>query len=112
VLVVGGSVLVALFLPSPSWGVALVVSALLWEFAEKAFWFRSTRRIPVAVGNETIIGRSVTAVSACRPDGWVKLVGEHWHARCATGARTGDRLVVEAVDQITLIVGRQETGAR
>jgi membrane protein implicated in regulation of membrane protease activity len=112
VLVFGGSVLLALLVLSPTWGVTLVAGALLWELAKKAFWFRSTRRIPVAVGREAMIGRSVTAVSACRPDGWVKLIGERWQARCAVGARVGDRLVVEAVEQITLIVGRPETGAR
>ena len=59
-----------------------------------------------AVGREALIGLPVTAVSTCQPEGWVKLGGERWKAHCSEGAGRGDSLVVEAVEQITLIVAQ------
>jgi membrane protein implicated in regulation of membrane protease activity len=47
-----------------------------------------------------------------RPEGWVRLGGERWKARCGEGAGVGDLLVVAAVDQITLIVARRSSPAR
>jgi membrane-bound ClpP family serine protease len=82
----------------------LVGCAIVWEIAEKAFWFRSTRRIPIAVGREAMIGLPVTVVSPCQPEGRVQLLGERWQARCTAGAGVGDTLVIEAVEQITLVV--------
>jgi membrane-bound serine protease (ClpP class) len=105
-LVIGASVLLAVFVVSPPWGAALVGCAVLWEAAEKLFWLHSSRRIPIAVGREAMIGQPVTVVSACRPEGRVKLLGERWQARCAAGARVGDTLVIESVEGITLVVGQ------
>ncbi len=101
----------ALFsLPSLScrhhWGQLLVGGALLWGIAEKLFLLRYSKRMPPAIGREALIGLPVTAVSACLPEGWVKLRGEQWKARCSEGAGVGDSLVVEAVEQITLIVAQ------
>jgi len=109
-LAIVSSVLLAMFVLSPSWGAALVGGAVLWELAEKLFWFRSTKRIPIAVGREAMIGLPVTVVSACRPEGRVKLLGERWQARCAAGARVGDTLVIESVERITLVVGKPSPG--
>ena len=105
-LIIVGSVLVALFVAPPPWGPLLVGCAIVWEIAEKAFWFRYTRRIPIAVGREAMIGLPVTVISPCRPEGRVQLHGERWQARCSAGAAIGETLVIEAVDQITLLVGR------
>ena len=106
VLFIAGSILLAVFVVPESWGAVLVGCAIVWEIAEKVFWVRYTKRIPVAVGREAMIGRPVTVVSTCQPDGRVQLFGERWKARCHAGASVGDRLVIEAVDQITLVVGR------
>ena len=65
---------------------------------------RQTRRLPVAVGPETLIGRRVDVVAACRPDGKVRLSSERWNASCPEGAEIGDAVVVERIDQLTLIV--------
>jgi membrane-bound serine protease (ClpP class) len=92
-------------LPTP-WGAVLVASVLLWEVAEKAFAIRYSRRLPVVVGRETLIGKPVTALSAIRPDGRVRLQGESWNAYCASGARRGETLVVEGVSGLTLVVGK------
>jgi membrane protein implicated in regulation of membrane protease activity len=105
-VLVAGSVVLALFVLSPLWGLLAVLGAVTWELAEKAFWYRSVRGIPVAVGQEAMIGRRVTATSRCQPDGRVKLGGECWHARCRAGAHPGDELVIERVEGLTLIVGK------
>ena len=101
-----GSVLLAIFVVPAPWGQLLVGGALLWEIAEKLFLLRYSKRMPPAIGREALIGLPVTAVSACLPEGWVKLRGERWKARCSEGAGVGDSLVVEAVEQITLIVAQ------
>src|SRR2546425_5241795 len=109
--VIFGSVLLALFVVPAPWGQLLVGGALLWEVTEKLFLLRYSKRMPPAIGQEALIGLPVTAVSACLPEGWVKLRGERWKARCSEGAGVGDSLVVEAVEQITLIVA-QSPGVR
>lgn len=88
------------------WAVTLVAAALLWELGEKLYWYRTTRSFPIAVGRETMIGASVTALSPCRPYGHVELRGERWRARCSAGAEAGEALVVESVDRITLVLRR------
>jgi membrane protein implicated in regulation of membrane protease activity len=109
-LVTGVSILLAAFVVPAPWGLVLVGCVLAWEIAEKAFLVRYTKRIPVAVGREALIGRQVTVLSACRPRGRVQLLGERWAARCAAGAGVGDTLVIEAVEQITLVVGKPHAG--
>ena len=101
-----GSALLAVFIVPAPWGQLLVGGALLWEIAEKLFLLRYSKRMPPAIVREALIGLPVTAISACLPEGWVKLHGERWRARCSEGAGGGDSLVVEAVEQITLIVAQ------
>ncbi len=83
------SVLLAIFVVPAPWGQLLVGGALLWEIAEKLFLLRYSKRMPPAIGREALIGLPVTAVSACLPEGWVKLGGERWKARCSEGAGVG-----------------------
>jgi membrane-bound ClpP family serine protease len=105
-VVLVGSILLAVFVVPAPWGQLLVGGALLWELAEKLFLVRYSKRMPPVIGREALIGLPVTAVSACLPEGWVKLRGERWKARCNEGAGVGDSLIVEAVEQITLVVGQ------
>jgi len=102
--VIVGAILLAVFVVRGPEGQLLVLGALLWEVAEKLVLLRYSKRMPPAVGREALIGLPVTAVSTCQPEGWVKLGGERWKAHCSEGAGRGDSLVVEAVEQITLIV--------
>jgi membrane protein implicated in regulation of membrane protease activity len=106
VLVAGLLLLVALHAVSVAWGGVLVVCALVFELAEKGFWWWTTRRIPHAVGAEAMPGRPVTVVSACRPYGRVRFGRESWNARCLEGAAVGECLVIDAVERATLIVSR------
>lgn len=103
-LVIVCAILVALFVAPAPWGALVVGSAIVWEIAEKMFWFRYTKRIPIAVGREAMIGLPVTVIAPCQPEGRVQLLGERWKARCTAGADVGDALVIEAVEQITLVI--------
>ena len=105
-IVAGVLLLVALHVVPASWGIVLVVAAIVFELAEKVFWYWITRRIPHAVGAEAMIGRTVTAVSACNPEGRVRFGPESWTARCIEGAAVGDRLVIDAVHRVTLLVSK------
>jgi len=101
-----GAVLLALFvLPSP-WGIILVGGAMVWGIGEKAFWFRSTKRIPLAVGQEALIGLSAEVLAPCQPSGKVRLRGERWNALCSEGAGMSETVVVEGVHELTLVVRR------
>lgn len=98
------TVLLAFFVLRQPLGVALVATALVWEIAEKAFWLISTRRIPLAIGPETLVGKTVEVVAPCRPYGKVRLCSERWNARCREGADVGDIVTVQSVQRLTLIV--------
>jgi membrane protein implicated in regulation of membrane protease activity len=92
-----------LWLPSPLDWILVGVAAIV-EIGETAFWFRWSRRRRAKVGVETLVGRQATVVLPCLPDGQVRLDGELWQARCEEGARTGEAVVVERVDGLTLRV--------
>jgi membrane-bound serine protease (ClpP class) len=62
---------------------------------------------PVRTGTEELIGSSGEARSTIDPDGQVWLAGTVWGARLANGSapvRLGDRVTVEAVDGLTLVI--------
>ncbi len=109
---IGAAVLLALFVVPAPWGIVLVVSALAWEILEKAFWFYGTKRFPVAVGPEAMIGQPVNVIAACRPHGKVRLSNERWNASCSQGADVGDSVIVEGVERLTLIVSSTRRGIR
>jgi len=61
----------------------------------------------VRTGTEEMIGSSAEARSSIAPEGRVWLGGTIWSARLAAGSepiRLGDRVTVEAVDGLTLVV--------
>ncbi len=65
---------------------------------------------PVRTGTEELLGAEGEARSGIDPDGQVWLAGTVWGARLADAAapaRLGDRVVVEAVDGLTLVVRPQ-----
>lgn len=77
------------------------------------FYFVTTKVVKahrndrVQTGTEEMIGASAQARSSIDPDGRVWLGGTIWSARLADGAtpvRLGDRVRVEAVDGLTLVV--------
>lgn len=65
------------------------------------------RETPVRTGSEELVGSAGEARTAINPDGRVWLGGTTWSARLAAGAepvRAGDRVRVEAVEGLTLLV--------
>ena len=103
------AILIAVFLLDPPVGWIVVGIAAVLEIGELAFWVRWNRRRHVKVGAETLVGRRAVVVVSCRPEGQVRLDGEIWRARCDKGASTGDTVVVERLDGLTLAVRRATT---
>lgn len=61
----------------------------------------------VRTGSEELVGAEAEARTTLDPEGQVWIGGALWRARLAGGtaaARPGDRVVVEAVDGLTLVV--------
>ena len=70
---------------------------------------------PVRTGTEELIGASAEARSAIDSEGKIWLEGTLWSARLAAGSspvRLGDRVTVEAVDGLTLVVRSQPQTAQ
>jgi membrane-bound serine protease (ClpP class) len=77
----------------------------LWAFAVGKAW--QVRRRPVEVGPDMIVGE----VGEVRGNGFVFVNGELWQARTPNGEvlRPGERVRVEAMDGLTLVVRPEET---
>ncbi|HXR10962.1 MAG TPA: NfeD family protein [Gaiellaceae bacterium] len=105
-LILAAAVLLVLHVGPRPWILAFLAAAIVFELAEKGVLVWYTRRIPVAVGAEAMIGRSVTVLSACRPFGRVRIGRESWQAQCAEGAGVGERLVIDSIESVTLVVSR------
>jgi membrane-bound serine protease (ClpP class) len=69
---------------------------------------------PVRTGSEELLGADGEARSSIDPEGQVWLEGTLWGARLSSGAspaRLGDRVTVEAIDGLTLVVRPQSPSA-
>ncbi len=90
-------------LPSP-WGLVAVVIGGVLEIAETTLFIWWSKRRKATVGVETLVGKTGVAESSLWPEGQVKVGGEIWRARCAGGCDSGTRVVVRAIDGLTLVV--------
>ena len=89
----------------PTWlGVLLVAAALAAEIGELVLWRRFLDRIRVTTGAEGLVGAAGEAITACDPEGSVRIRGEIWKARAEPAVARGGRVIVEAVDGLTLAV--------
>lgn len=98
------AILLALFvLPSP-WGLVAVGVGAMLDIAETVvvIWWSKRRR--AFVGVDSLVGQEGVAIGDLWPAGQVKIRGEIWQARCAGGCDTGTRVVVRAVEGLTLFV--------
>ena len=69
----------------------------------------------VRTGYEEMVGSRVEVRTTLEPEGNVWADGALWRARLAGGgdaAQPGDRVVVEAVDGLTLVVSREPEAAQ
>jgi membrane-bound serine protease (ClpP class) len=83
-----------------------ILSGVTFYFVTRKVW-EAHRNEPVRTGSEQLVGSEAEARSAIDPTGRVWLEGTIWSARLAAGAtpiRTGDRVTVDAVDGLTLVV--------
>jgi len=83
-----------------------ILSGVTFYFVSRKVW-EAHRNDRVRTGTEEMIGAAAEARSSIDPEGRVWLGGTIWSARLAEGAapvRLGDRVRVEAVDGLTLVV--------
>jgi membrane-bound serine protease (ClpP class) len=90
-------------LPDPWNVIGFAVVAVLWVL-ELFVWNRKVKNRRHAVGAETLIGREAVVSMACHPVGQVRLDGEVWEARCASGAELGERVRITGRDDLVLEV--------
>ena len=77
------------------------ISATILSLAIRA------QRRPVTTGVEGLIGKTAKVIVALAPAGRVRLLGENWGARLASGegaVRLGEAVRITGIDGITLIV--------
>jgi membrane protein implicated in regulation of membrane protease activity len=99
------AIVLLIVLPSP-WRYLGFVVGLTFFVLEVLFWNHRVRGYKKRVGPQTLIGRTATVVSACTPDGQVRISGEIWAARCEGGADAGETVRVVGRDGLTLAVVR------
>jgi membrane-bound serine protease (ClpP class) len=83
-----------------------VLSAASFYFVARKV-IAAHRDQPVRTGTEELIGSSAEARSTLDPEGQVWAQGTIWGARVANGGgpvRVGDKVTIEAVDGLTLVV--------
>jgi membrane-bound serine protease (ClpP class) len=83
-----------------------VLSAISFVYISRKV-IRTTVGLPKRAGTEEMIGALAEARSTIDPTGQAFMRGTLWSARLAEGvgpARVGDRVKVEAVDGLTLVV--------
>jgi membrane protein implicated in regulation of membrane protease activity len=98
-------ILAILFVPWP-WSVLVILAGLGIETGEVVWGLRLARRWKPKTGAEAMIGKEAEVVSTCRPIGEVRVHGELWRASCAEGADRGERVRIERIDGLTLVVTR------
>jgi membrane protein implicated in regulation of membrane protease activity len=98
-------ILAILFLPWP-WSLLAILGGLAIETGELAWGLRLARRWKPKTGAEAMIGQEAEVVAPCRPLGEVRVHGELWRALCEGGAEVGERVCIEGIDGLTLLVTR------
>jgi membrane protein implicated in regulation of membrane protease activity len=106
-----GTILLALFVLPPVWGLVAVSIGIAVEVAEVGFWIRFLRRYRIVTGKEALIGTSAEVIEACDPRGRVRFRGEIWHAECGSTAEVGERVTVTGVHGLTLRVEEERKRA-
>jgi membrane-bound serine protease (ClpP class) len=90
-----------------------VLSGISFYFVTRKV-VQAHRDQPVRTGSEEMIGAGGEARSTIDPEGQVWLQGTVWGARLAEASgpvRLGDRVTVEAIDGLTLVVRAQPAAA-
>jgi membrane-bound serine protease (ClpP class) len=64
----------------------------------------AAQRRPPLTGEAALLGQRGVADTDLQPEGWVRVVGERWHASSEAPVATGERVTVVAVEGLTLKV--------
>jgi membrane-bound serine protease (ClpP class) len=91
-----------------------ILSGITFFFISRRV-IHTTKDLPKLAGTEEMVGGEAEARSAIDPSGKVFMRGTLWSARLADGVspvRFGDRVTVEAVDGLTLVVRPVSTPAQ
>jgi membrane-bound serine protease (ClpP class) len=99
-LLLGGILLAVFVVPWP-WGIFAVLAGGLLEIGESVAFLKWSRRRKSPVGAEALVGQTAFVVTPTQ----VRVAGELWAARSEAPLRVGDKVVVRAVDGLTLAVG-------
>lgn len=102
------AVLLAFFVLPWPWGLIAIAGGLAVETVELTWGLRLARRWKPGTGAEAMIGKEARVVARCRPLGQVKVHGELWQARCEEGADIGQKVQIEAIEGLMLVVRRKE----
>jgi len=100
------AVLLAFFVLPWPWGLIAIAGGLAVETVELTWGLRLARRWKPRTGAEAMIGAEARVVGRCHPLGQVKIHGELWEARCAEGADVGEKVRIDAIEGLTLVVRR------
>jgi membrane protein implicated in regulation of membrane protease activity len=104
-------VIAVLFLPAP-WSYVFVAAAAVVDVSETAvlLWWsrRKRRRVPAAVGLESLVGRRGTAATQLAPTGQVRVNGELWAARSSRSVDPGGPVVVRGSNGLVLDVDGED----
>jgi membrane-bound serine protease (ClpP class) len=104
VLLIFAVVAAIFWLPAP-WGVVAIIGAAVFELAEMGAFVWYSKRRRAVTGAEGLVGAVGVAITACKPEGQIRVEGELWNAVCNEGAEPGDRVVVDGVESgLTLAV--------
>jgi membrane-bound serine protease (ClpP class) len=97
------AIILAFFAPWP-WNLIAVLGGIGIEAVELVWGLRLARRWRPQTGAEAMVGRLAVVVAPCHPTGQIRVHGELWEARCAEGADVGQRVRIERLDGLTLVV--------
>ena len=98
-LLLGAILLAVFFLPSP-WGIVAILAGGLIDIAESVVLLKWSRRHRAVTGVEALIGKTAVVRSPTQ----VRVGGELWEARSDRVLIAGDKVVVHAVEGLTLLV--------
>jgi membrane protein implicated in regulation of membrane protease activity len=98
-LLLGGILLAVFVVPWP-WGIVTVLAGGLLDVAESLLFMRWSRRRSSSVGAEALIGQTAVVVNPSQ----VRVVGELWEARSDRLLIPGERVTVQAIEGLVLVV--------
>jgi membrane protein implicated in regulation of membrane protease activity len=103
------AILLALFVLPWPFNLLAVLGGLAIEAGELTWGLRLARRWRPQTGAEAMIGQVGEVVVPCHPTGQVRVGGELWGARCDEGADVGERVRIERLEGLTLVVSPDDS---